>query len=128
LPWLGYFVSPISLGSGKGVGPRIRSILKDNMKVIASKVKDKKLLAILGADVASAFIEKSLLGENPGVDDVIAKVVTDVAGGLVEGGKLQTKDIEANVKDALISVSDTLSETIASRPAPPDVSYTNAGG
>jgi hypothetical protein len=50
-----------------------------------------------------------------------------VAGGLVEGGKLDSAAIKQNIKDSLTATSDTLSNIIAQRPPAPTTIKSSGG-
>jgi hypothetical protein len=121
LPFLAYFVNPISIGSGDGLAAKVKSTLQKNLKVIINKVTDPKTIKTLGADVLAVLIEKGLTGDDTSVSSVVAKVVTDVVGGLVEGGKLQSADIEKNINDAIITTEKNVADVILPKSFPPDV-------
>jgi hypothetical protein len=128
LPWIGYFVNPVAIGSGSSLTQKLKNTLKKNIKSIVDEIATKDNLIALGEIAVSKAIEDVILGKEIGVNEVVAQVITDVAGGLVEGGKLQTSDIEKNVKDSLIATEDETANLIGSKPAPPNESYINAGG
>jgi hypothetical protein len=119
LPYVGYFVKPVSVVKSNNLTSTIKNSLKASVKSAVKVATSPKALAVLGAEGVAALVEAGLAGKNVTISDVVAGTITDVAGGLVEGGKLDSATIKQNLKDSLITVSDTLSETIAQRPPNP---------
>jgi len=122
LPYVGYFVNPVSVVKGDNLASTLKKSLKKNLKGLIDIATSGKTAVLLGTEVAAALIENKLASKDQTISDVVAGTVTDVAGGLVEGGKLDSAAIKQTIKDSLTTVSDTLSETIAQRPPAPIVS------
>ena len=120
LPYVGYFVKPVSVVKGNNLASTIKNSLKASVKSAVKVATSPKALAVLGAEGAAALVEAGLAGKDATISDVVAGTITDVAGGLVEGGKLDSAAIKQNLKDSLTAVSDTLSQTIAQRPPAPN--------
>ncbi len=121
LPYVGYFVKPVSVVKGNKLSETIVKTLKKSVKNAVEVATSKQALGVIGAEAISAGIEAGILGKDVSVSDVIAGTITDMAGGLVEGGALDSAAIKQNLKDSLTAVGDTLSETIAQRPPAPTI-------
>jgi len=120
LPYVGYFVKPVSVVKGNNLASTIKNSLKASVKSAVKVATSPKALAVLGAEGAAALVEAGLSGKDTTISDVVAGTITDVAGGLVEGGKLDSAAIKQNLKDSLTAATDTLSQVIAQRPPAPN--------
>jgi hypothetical protein len=133
LPWIGYFVPPVALASGKNLPQILKNTLKKNIKAVIDTVSDPKTYIALGKDGVLVAIEESLKGNTKGnVNDLVAGVVTKVAGGLLEGGKLEANDVAQFEADVVASLKPTTKPTIDIASVPviseKELGYTNAGG
>jgi len=121
LLWPGYWVNPIAIGSGKNIGEQIKNTARANLQLIVKKFTEGKNLITLGEIVVSTAIEDAILKRDVGISSVVAEVITSVAGGLVEGGKFQSDDIEKSINDSLTAVTSEIADTVLDRPPKPDI-------
>jgi hypothetical protein len=119
LPYFGYFVKPVSVVKTNSLAGTLKASLKKNLQGLIDVVTSPKTAVLLGTEVAAALIDAGIAGKDATISDVVAGTITDVAGGLVEGGKLDSAAIKQNIKDSLTTTSDTLSNIIAQRPPAP---------
>jgi hypothetical protein len=119
LPYFGYFVKPVSVVKTNSLAGTLKASLKKNLQGLIDVVTSPQTAVLLGTEVAAALIDAGIAGKDATISDVVAGTITDVAGGLVEGGKLDSAAIKQNIKDSLTTTSDTLSNIIAQRPPAP---------
>jgi hypothetical protein len=127
LPYFGYFVKPVSVVKTNSLAGTLKASLKKNLQGLIDVVTSPKTAVLLGTEVAAALIDAGIAGKDATISDVVAGTITDVAGGLVEGGKLDSAAIKQNIKDSLTTTSDTLSNIIAQRPPAPTTIKSSGG-
>lgn len=127
LPYFGYFVKPVSVVKTNSLAGTLKASLKKNLQGLIDIATSPQTAVLLGTEVAAALIDAGIAGKDATISDVVAETITDVAGGLVEGGKLDSAAIKQNIKDSLTTTSDTLSNIIAQRPPAPTTIKSSGG-
>jgi hypothetical protein len=127
LPYFGYFVKPVSVVKTNSLAGTLKASLKKNLQGLIDIATSPQTAVLLGTEVAAALIDAGIAGKDATISDVVAGTITDVAGGLVEGGKLDSAAIKQNIKDSLTATSDTLSNIIAQRPPAPTTIKSSGG-
>jgi hypothetical protein len=103
LPYFGYFVKPVSVVKTNSLAGTLKASLKKNLQGLIDIATSPQTAVLLGTEVAAALIDAGIAGKDATISDVVAGTITDVAGGLVEGGKLDSAAIKQNIKDSLHS-------------------------
>jgi hypothetical protein len=127
LPYVGYFVKPVSVVKGNKLADTLKKSLKKNLQGLIDIATSPQTLVLLGSEAAAALIENGLANKGDTISDVVAGTITDVAGALVEGGKLDSAAIKQNIKDSLTATTDSLSNIIAQRPPEPTTIKSSGG-
>ena len=127
LPYFGYFVKPVSVVKTNSLAGTLKASLKKNLQGLIDIATSPQTAVLLGTEVVAALIDAGIAGKDATISDVVAGTITDVAGGLVEGGKLDSAAIKQNIKDSLTATSDTLSNIIAQRPPAPTTIKSSGG-
>jgi hypothetical protein len=100
LPYFGYFVKPVSVVKTNSLAGTLKASLKKNLQGLIDIATSPQTAVLLGTEVAAALIDAGITGKDATISDVVATTITDVAGGLVEGGKLDSAAIKQNIKDS----------------------------